>query len=162
MAATSAAPFLALQPDVAGESELQILTTDGQAAGKYQLCFSGEFTSVLAHTAAVGVIKAALEALNSFKNARGEPMKVTVNSTLAASAATTFTIVGDEELGDDDLISFHTAHGDAQSGSTVRTTRMKPGWNATSGASNTYDVTVYGYQFRNVLAAKGTLRIVDV
>ena len=88
-------------------------------------------------------------------------MTVTVNSTLAASAATTFTIVGDEELGDDDVISFHTAHGDANSGSTVRTTRMKPGWFATSGASNQYDVIVYGYQFRNVSVAKGSLRITD-
>ena len=132
------------------------------AAGKYQLCFRGEFTSVLAHTAAVGVVKAALESLNSFKNARGEPMTVTANSTLQASAVTTFTIVGDEELGDDDLITFHTAHGDANSGSTVRTTRRKPGWNATSGASNLYNVSVYGYQFRNVSVAKGSLRITDV
>ena len=60
MLATSAAPFLALQPDVAGTDEVQTLTTDAVAAGKYQLCFRGEFTSVLAHTAAVGVVKAAL------------------------------------------------------------------------------------------------------
>ena len=87
-------------------------------------------------------------------------MTVTVNSTLQTLAVTTFTIVGDKELGDDDLITFHTAHGDANSGSTVRTTRRKPGWNATSGASNLYDVSVYGYQFRNVFVSKGSLRII--
>ena len=89
-------------------------------------------------------------------------MTVTVNSTLAASATTTFTIVGDEELDDSDVISFHTAHGDANSGTTTRTTRMKPGWFATSGASNVYNVTVYGYQFKNVTVSDGSLRITDV
>lgn len=162
MSAQAASPQLALQPDAAGTAEVQSLVTDSTAAGKYQLGFRGEFTGVLAHTASVGAVKAALEALSSFKNARGVPMTVTVNSTLAASATTTFTIVGDEELDDSDVISFHTAHGDANSGTTTRTTRMKPGWFATSGASNVYNVTVYGYQFKNVTVSDGSLRITDV
>jgi hypothetical protein len=49
-----ASAFLALTPDAAGTPEVQTIATNGSVAGEYQLSFRGEFTSVLAHTAAVG------------------------------------------------------------------------------------------------------------
>jgi hypothetical protein len=157
-----ASAFLALTPDASGTPEVQTIATDNAITAKYRLQFRGEFTVALAHTADVATIKAALEALHSFKTSRGEPMTVVVNSTLATSnKSTTFTITSDEDLQDKDLIHFH-ALGQHTAATTTRTTRLRPGWFDTSGGDNAYNITVYAYRFREAHVMKGSIELRDL
>ena len=87
-------------------------------------------------------------------------MTVVVNSTLEASP-TTFTITADEELQDKDLIHIHPLEQPAV-GTTVRTTRLKPGWFDTSGGDNAYNITVYAYRFREAHVLKGSIELRDL
>ena len=114
----------------------------------------------LVHDATIGTIKAALEGLSLFKSARGEPITVILNSTLEAST-TTFTITADEEPQDKDLIHIHPLEQPAV-GTTVRTTRLKPGWFDTSGGDNAYNITVYAYRFREAHVLKGSIELRDL
>ena len=155
-----ASAFLALTPDAAGTPEIQTITCSATLTGKYRLSFGGEFTSPLAHDAITAIIKAAIEGLHSFKSARGEPRRVVVNSTLEASP-TTFAIMADEELQDKDMIQIHPLEQTAV-GTTVRTTRLKPGWFDTSGGDNAYNITVYAYRFREAHVLKGSIELRDL
>jgi hypothetical protein len=77
------------------------------------------------------------------------------------ASPTTFAIMADEELQDKDLIQLHLADYSAV-GTTVRTTRLKPGWFDTSGGDNAYNITVYAYRFREAHVLKGSIELRDL
>ena len=133
------------------------------ATGEYRLSYKGFDTPPLAHNAAKELIKAALDALSSMRDADGNPITVTASSNFSAAGGGTgvnITYTSDNALNPEEQVTFINLAGDAVHQETVtRTTQGKEEWNAS--ATNNYDITVYAMMFRNVLSKHGRLAIKD-
>jgi len=133
------------------------------ATGEYRLSYKGFDTPPIAHDAAKELIKTALDALPSMRDADGNPITVTASSNFSAAgggAGVDITYTRDNALNPEEQVTFTNLKGDAVHQEAVtRTTQGKEGWNAS--ATNNYDITVYAMLFRNVLSKHGRLAIKD-
>lgn len=151
---------LHIKPGAAGTSQVQTINLNNAAndGGYYQLSFKGDITDALAYNANAAAIKAALEALPSFKNYPGKPLTVT-----ASGAATTdFTLTFDSEaVPPTDLVQLiPTSLNDgtvADYASTAITTEGKQGW-----TTATVDLRVYAPIFRKIDRKGGVYRAYDM
>jgi hypothetical protein len=153
-----ASPYLEFGIPAAAVKARDSVSMSGSAAGKYRLSYKGYNTPPLAHMADADVIKAALEALPSMRDADGNPITVLVSGGFDGGTRT-IDYPSDSHLNPDDTIQFTSLNGDDVVGTTTRTVQGKEGWTATTG--NNYDITIYAMLFRNVLSKHGRLAIKD-
>ena len=147
----------------AAVSAVDTIKLSADAGGSYRLSYKGFDTVPLAHNAAVGTIKAAIEALPSMRDADGNPITVVVSATFAASgsAGVTIAYTSDKALSTDDVMTFTNLAGTAVHQTTsVRTIEGSEGWN--SGGATTFDVSVYAMMYKKVMSSHGHIRIKDV
>jgi hypothetical protein len=117
----------------------------------------------LSHTATIGTIKAAIEALPSMRDADGNPVTVVVSATFAASgdAGVTIAYTSDKALSSDNVMTFTNLAGTAvHQESAVRIMEGSEGWN--SAGNTTFDVSVYPMMYKKVMSSHGHIRIKDV
>jgi hypothetical protein len=153
---------LSIVPSAAGTAAVQTVNLAGGAnAGYYKLAFRGETTNSLAYNTSAANVKAALEALRTFKDYPGSPLTVTASGTAAADFTLTFDSTVEPPQDQKDLVQLIAetinATGTGDFSDTSVTTYGKKGW--TTGSA--YTIDIYGYKFRDLFLRDGQIRCAD-
>jgi len=161
-----AAPYLEVGVPPAAVAAVDTITLSGNVTGTgtYRLSYKGFHTVPLANAAAVGTIKAAIEALPSMRDADGNPITVVGSNTFQASgnAGVTIQYTSDKALSPDDEMTFTNLAGTAvHQESSVRIVEGSEGWNAPTGTT-TFDVSVYAMMCKKMMSSHGHIRVKDV
>jgi hypothetical protein len=158
-----AAPNLEIGVPNAAVSAVDTITLSANAAGLYRLTYKGFDTPPLAHNASVALIKAALEALPSMRDADGNPITVIASNPFSTHGGTGVTIAytSDNAADPDEHVTFTNLAGTGVHQQTViRTTQGSEGW--ISGGATTFEVTVYALMYKKVRVKHGHIEIKDV